>query len=216
MTGRFIGLRLARHRRGAEGHHRAFRQFRGGEQIASAFAIAVTMALLERLKPTRILEVGSGIGTLTSVLTSAGGPVYWVEDNEFCIAEMCWHLSSKERLGLIRGLGYLNDLVVVDGDQIKPGTALGVLKYRGWMLVEGNRRAWREGLRGPRPFAEVNLRPFDRSKGVWLLAFEPTLSLRVRFGLERLWQTGLSVLARAWSVLSGTPTYHGKRRPVNV
>ena len=99
----------------------------------------------------------------------------------------------------------------MDGDQITPSTALGLLKHRGWMLVEGNRRTWRAGLKyGYRPFTAVNLRPFDRSKGVWLLAFEPTPALRLGFALERAWQRVLIIASRFWTGLTGAPYYHGK------
>jgi len=101
----------------------------------------------------------------------------------------------------------------VDGDQVAPATALGLLKHRGWMLVEGNRRTWRAGLKyGYRPFTAVNLRPFDRSKGVWLLAFEPTQRLRLAFALERAWQGILTVASRCWSWLTGSHYSHGKKR----
>ena len=102
---------------------------------------------------------------------------------------------------------------MVDGDQIRPNIALGLLASGGWMLVEGNRRTWRAGLKsGYRDFIEVNLRPFDRSKGVWLLAFEPSTALRVGFALERGWQRVLEATSQVWSILTGATYSHGKRR----
>lgn len=215
MTGRFIGLHLAPYRLPAEAHHAEFRQRAGSEQIASAFAIGGLHALLDRLAPRRVLEVGSGIGTLTAILTARCERVHAVEDHAWCTQAMLTNLNAASRVHLGVGLGYLHDLIVVDGDQITPATALGLLKHRGWMLVEGNRRTWRAGLKyGYRPFTAVNLRPFDRSKGVWLLAFEPTPRLRLAFALERAWQGLLTLTSRAWSLLTGARVYRGKRRQV--
>ena len=214
MTGRFIGLWLRPWRLPAEAHHAAFRARSGSEQIASAFAIAVLRATLDQLQPARVLEVGSGIGTLTYILTaSSGREVHSVEDNTYCAAELRRNLAGVQHGRISPGLGHLHQLIVVDGDQIKPNIALGLLARGGWILVEGNRRTWRAGLKyGYRDFIAVNLRPFDRSKGVWLLAFEPSPTLRLGFALERGWQWVLEVTYRVWSVLTGATPYNGKRR----
>ena len=213
MTGRFIGLSLKKYRRPAAQHHAAFRTLAGSDQIASPFALTALMALLERIQPARALEIGSGIGTMTSLLTHFGCQTHTVEDNAFCATQMRKNLEGWAEYRLSQGLGYLHHLIVVDGDQIKPNIALGLLSRGGWMLVEGNRRAWRAGLKyGYRDFTAVNLRPFDRSKGVWLLAFEPTPALRLGFAIERAWQRVLDVTSRAWALLTGAPSYNGKRR----
>lgn len=213
MTGRFIGLNLNRWRVPAMEHYRSISREPGSEQIASPFALQVLLAVLEQRQPERVLEVGSGIGTMTQLLTAEDRKVYIVEDNAWCLEQMRRRLTRPDRLGL--GVGFLHRLIIVDGDQLSPRAALEVLAWDGWILVEGNRRRWRAELRtiSHRRFVEVNLRPFDRSKGVWLLVFEPTRAMRIAFGLERLWQAGLSVLSRVWSVLTGAPTFHGKRRP---
>ena len=210
MTGRFIGLEIGKYRASAAQHHADFRAMSGSEQIASPFAITVLRATLERLQPARILEIGAGIGTLTALLARHGQQVHVVETDSFCQAQLLrapfWHRLSP-------GLGYLHHLIVVDGDQVKPNIALGLLARGGWMLVEGNRRNWRAGLKyGYREFTAVNLRPFDRSKGVWLLAFEPSPALRLGFALERGWQLVLEATSRIWSLLTGATFYDGKRR----
>ncbi len=213
MTGRFIGLGIRKYRRPAAQHHAAFRQLAGSDQIASHFALTVLMAALERLQPERVLEVGSGIGTMTALLTNFGCETHAVEDNPWCATQMRKNLSDWAEYRLSPGLGYLHPLIVVDGDQIRPNIALGVLARWGWILVEGNRRAWRAGLKyGYRPFAAVNLRPFDQSKGMWVLAFEPSPAIRLGFALERGWQRILGFTSRAWSLLTGATYYHGKRR----
>jgi hypothetical protein len=213
MTGRFIGLGIRKYRRSAEAHHADYRARSGSDQIASPFALAVLRATLEIVQPARVLEVGSGIGTMTALITSFGCEVYEVEDIALCRAALRRNLADWQVRRLSPGLGYLHSLIVVDGEQIRPNIALGLLKRGGWMLVEGNRRPFRAGLKyGYRDFVTVNLRPFDRSKGVWLLAFEPTPRLRLAFALERGWQRVLDFTSRAWSVLTGATHYHGKRR----
>lgn len=213
MTGRCIGLRFRKYRRPAARHHAAFRALAGNDQIASPFALTALMALLEYLQPVRALEVGAGIGTMTSLLTNFGCQTHAVEDNAFCATQLRKNLEGWAEYRLSEGLGYLHHLIVVDGDQVKPNIALGLLALGGWMLVEGNRREWRAGLQhGYRDFVAVNLRPFDRSKGVWLLAFEPTPLLCLAFALERGWQRVLGLTSRAWSLLTGATQYQGKRR----
>jgi len=210
MTGRFLGLHLRPFRLLAESHHRAMRQEPGSEQIASAFALEVLMALLDKLKPRRVLEVGAGIGTMTAILIRHAEKVYVVEDNTWCAAQMRKYLPDAQ-IGI--GLGYLHHLTVVDGDQLPPLIVTSLLKRGGWVLVEGNRRHWRDGLRiSRRPHVAVNLRPFDQSKGAWLIAFEPSPRLRMAFALERAWQGVLAVASRAWSLLTGAQAYNGKRR----
>lgn len=213
MTGRFIGLALRKYRRPASQHYADFRTLSGSEQIASPTALTVLMATLERLQPERVLEVGTGIGTMTSILTHFGCQTHTVEDNAFCATQMRKNLIGWAEYRLSSGLGYLHHLIVVDGDQIKPNVALGLLRRGGWMLVEGNRREWRAGLEsGYRLFTAVNIRPFDRSKGMWVIAFEPSPRLRLGFALERVWQNILDVTSRAWALLTGVPSYRGKRR----
>lgn len=213
MTGRFIGLAIGKYKAAAAQHHADFRAMSGSDQIASPFAIAVLRATLETVQPGRVLEIGSGIGTMTDILTTFGCVVHEIEDNAFCRAELRRNLADWQVRRISPGLGYLHSLIVVDGDQVRPNIALGLLRQTGWILVEGNRRTWRAGLKcGSREFTAVNLRPFDQSKGMWVLAFEPTPALRLGFAAERLWQGALSFLSRAWSYLSGATSYHGKRR----
>ena len=128
MAGRFIGLSIRKYRRSAVEHHAAFRALAGSDQIASAFAIAVLRATLERLQPARVLEIGSGIGTMTEILTSFGCEIQEVEDNAFCRAALRRNLPDWAVRRIAPGLGYLHHLIVVDGDQISPNVALGLLE----------------------------------------------------------------------------------------
>lgn len=109
-----------------------FDQFRprpGSDFIASGFALAAIAALVERRTPTSILEIGSGIGTITVAILDAqdrvgasDGSYVGVEDVPFCLEQLDANLGARrDRVTFVPtaaaappGAGPF-DLVVVDG-----------------------------------------------------------------------------------------------------
>jgi len=218
VTGRFLGIAVDND--SGSMFHNLFARQAGSEQIASPFALAVLAGLFWRFLPPKALEVGAGIGTMTALLCWRGVEIDYVEDSVWC----------RERLRAMlpyRGIQELRTaslvptypLAVIDGDQLPAGQVVPMLLRGAWIFVEGNRRRWRADLAHycritRRGVAAVHLRPFDRSKGVWLIQLDPTVGWRLRFALERGWQAVLTGASRAWSWLTGSTYYRGKRRQV--
>ena len=214
MTGWFLGLRyLGAHLWAAQDRHAEYAAKVGSDQIASAFAIGVIDALCAKIEPASILEVGAGIGTLTSMLAGYGS-VEYVEDDDWC-RNILAHLPARELAH--QGFNRRFALAVVDGPQLMPSRLEPMMLAGSWVVVEGNRRRWRELFSRAcrvmgRPCISVNLRPFDRSKGVWLIKLNPTAWDRVAFGLERVWQWTLEAAVR----LTGSENRRGKRRAMET
>lgn len=163
----------------------------GSQEIASAFALWQIWTLYCDRRPETVCEVGAGIGTITYLLAQwrIGGAAYLaVEDNAWCIEQ------AKLNLGRWAGtvLWYDRvpdygafDMVIVDGPQIDLSRTA-VLNERATVIFEGNRRDQRQRLESAlkeesRPFGRVNLKPEDRSKGIWVYQLEPTAEEQWRF-----------------------------------
>jgi predicted O-methyltransferase YrrM len=101
----------------------------GSGYIASGFALSVIADLVARRQPGAVLEIGSGIGTITTAVLEAsdrsGGVVarhVAVEDVAFCVEQLEANLGERRRevevLERARDLdpaGGAFDLVIVDG-----------------------------------------------------------------------------------------------------
>ncbi|MEZ5179681.1 MAG: hypothetical protein R2746_15775 [Acidimicrobiales bacterium] len=102
----------------------------GSGYIASGFALGWIIDLVERRRPERILEVGSGIGTITSAVleardrTGAGGLHVAVEDGPFCLEQFAANLGPRaaevvvvpRAADVVAAVGHVAfDLVIVDG-----------------------------------------------------------------------------------------------------
>ena len=105
----------------------------GSGYIASGFALGHIMALVERRRPERILEVGSGIGTITAAVQAARdrcgtrGLHVAVEDVPFCLEQFVANLGPRAREVVVVAraadvaprVGPVEfDLVIVDGGDI--------------------------------------------------------------------------------------------------
>jgi precorrin-6B methylase 2 len=130
----------------------------GAVGIASAHAIDGLIRAMERFRPSRILEVGAGIGTLTFAILDAadrlglGARVVTVETHPFCLEQLGRNLARfggrYELVADTRGAGGPFDLVVIDGGGDLPGDMrrmdLGGLVARGGVVfVEGGRAGQR-------------------------------------------------------------------------
>ena len=130
--------------------YREFRAKPESQRIAGEFALIELSRLLTRIKPKHVLEIGTGIGTITKLLlTHPDRPVQITatEANRVCLAELAKNLAGVplDGLTLVKSAVELDtadhyDLVIFDGtldkekqyQVFRPGT---------WCFVEGSRRA---------------------------------------------------------------------------
>jgi protein-L-isoaspartate O-methyltransferase len=150
--------------------------------IASMHAIGGLLRLIRRKRPARVLEIGSGIGTLTYAIAASqsrdvperGRIFYTVENHPFCIAEMEKNLAGLDelytRVGSVGEIpGDLRfDLIVVDGGGDLPND-MGVMRFAdrlakgGVIFVEGGRGFQREQIEkwyGHRPRLYAKMQSF--------------------------------------------------------
>lgn len=140
----------------AREHVAQYRKKPGSERIATEFALAHISALQYAHSPARILEFGTGIGTIADFLLShpnAPAHVTATETNEFCIDQFGHNLARHEsgKVRLVTGLEELLeikpdfDLVIFDGgffvdEQFR------FLTNGTMCLVEGNRASTRADI----------------------------------------------------------------------
>lgn len=190
--------------------HRAFAAQAGAEQIATEFAMRGLWRWLCRVQLEKILEVGTGIGTLTSLLADyamrSGAHLVTVEDDDWCRAQAQAHLKGlgEHATFLARIPDECFDFVVVDGPQIRAADWR-VLSAGGTAFFEGNRRGQRFdlhhelcGVRAdpPSTMVEANWRPPDRTKGYWLIRTMPSVAERAWFAAVRVREWCLDLAPR--------------------
>ena len=172
---------------------RRFRDLPHSDQVATAFALAAVMRLVSRVRPKKVLELGAGIGTLSAAILRAGPPqVLAVVERE------AWCREEWDRNVQVDGIGttlfrlrdwptypFPADLLVVDDWlPVRYSLVEPCVGRRALVFLEGNRvieRAIiREGLRtAGRRVAVVNRRPWNRSKGFWLMQADATAWERI-------------------------------------
>ena len=152
--------------------------------IASEYAISGLINAIRHYRPIRILEFGSGIGTLTyTVLRAAadqglnqqpGFTFYTVENNPFCLEQLASNLHDFDADGyhLVAAPDVIPaemkfDLIIVDGGG-DVGNDMGIMAFDnrlnpgGVIFIEGFRRFQRGLIQqwyGSRPHAELSLYP---------------------------------------------------------
>lgn len=133
-----------------------FSELEGAQHIASEFALAHLACVLRSRRPKRALELGAGIGTITSMILAYSGldaEVVTTEANEFCLRQLDRNIDTelKPRLRIIdsaddlAGVETSFDLIVLDGH-------FGVEKVNRFLdagtvcFVEGARQGTRDKL----------------------------------------------------------------------
>lgn len=188
---------------------RIFAEFRakpGSDEIATPFAIEGLTRLLRRCRPHKIIEIGGGVGTLSQVILDHGPTatsLTVLERNAWCGARWGENLAEavvgrcafKLSAWPEKPYGWPErpvDLLVVDDwlpvryDQVEV-----LLGRRALVFFEGNRTVERcivrEGLRAKgRRVAALNRRPWNRSKGYWILRGDATMGERLWWGVGTL------------------------------
>lgn len=190
----------------------------GSREIVSEFALLTLFNLYRDARPARVLEVGSGIGTITAMLAlwkPFKTEITAIEDHAWCQDQARANLQSLTSPLLFfydkLPLHGTYDFVVVDGPQVAMRDLAPALAPQALVTFEGNRRGQRAELEQVlrntgRPFARVNLKPADRTKGLWVYKLNPSRAESVRF-----WKLSLIETCKDWAArLDGRPV--GKRR----
>ena len=180
-----------------------FRVLPGSEQIASEFGLAGVMWWLRRRRPTSIVEVGSGIGCLSTASLAAAPParMVFIEDNAWCrsafernVGPLWW---LKDRLEASFGRV---DFLVIDGGDLRDDY-YAQLALRAVVFFEGRRREQRRACRATlwadgRSWCEAEWKPRDRSKGYAVILTDPTWWERCWFAGVRMREGARDLLAR--------------------
>ncbi len=116
--------------------------------IATRFALRELSKLVSDIKPSRVLEIGAGIGTITSLLLRhEHRPLRLVvtESHPVCLRELAKNIGGLDTSGyqLIRSPSELDrseqfDLVIFDGS-LKDDVQFNVFQAGTWCFVEGTR-----------------------------------------------------------------------------
>ena len=160
-----------------------------------------------------MLEVGSGIGTLTYAACAIAEQLYGpsqrdftliaLEHNPFCRGQLEKNLERfAGRYTLLQNADELPadaapfDLVCMDGPQL---TKVPLLSRRATIYVEGDMRERRQMLTtqlADRRISVANYRPLDRKKGYWLFQLEATPRERATMGARQTFEAAGHALAR--------------------
>jgi predicted O-methyltransferase YrrM len=197
-----------------------FKSLPGSDQMASQHAIGGLMSAIRRYRPATVLEIGSGIGTLTFALVQAFAAlgiddcrITTVEDNEFCLRQLRRNLDGHlHRVNLVHDIGELTgrrfDLIVVDGGNQRDERFMSLLAQRGVLFVEGFRSPQRLLIgRSPRRVAAANVRSMKWDPSLepsggwggayWIFRFEPSPWERLWFTARHVWDGVLVTKRRA-------------------
>lgn len=159
--------------------HERFSTRPGSEHIATRSAIEGLILWLQRTRPRRVLEIGSGIGTLTqatvSTLLDLHGPggfsLVTLEDHPFCRTALRENLASDwAHLTLQASVDELAvdrppDFLITDGGDPTDDRPFRSLAPRATVFIEGDRRPQATRLEeaiGGRRFAEADVRLLRR------------------------------------------------------
>jgi predicted O-methyltransferase YrrM len=207
----------------AEQIYSRFKARSGSDFIASAEAIAGLQSIIGTYRPRSVLEIGSGIGTLTFAIVETyralgvdDDQFATVENNDFCVRQLRANLARElhrvrmfDDIGGVAGQRF--DLIIIDGGAEQDGRFAELLAAGGIIFVEGFRAPQRSLItRLRRSYAVANIRSMRQTDSArqpagwggayWLFKFEPTLSERLHFARRYLWDGVLVTKRRAVKV----------------
>lgn len=185
----------------------AYRARPRSEQIATAFALDGILRWARRCAPARMLDYGSGLGTVTALLTSVvpRASIVTVERHPDFRLPTDRHTLADALDSAPYGLVVVDDAL----DTHEAGRlVLRGLARRAVLVLEGNRDAERGALLGMlraagRRHCAADWKPADRSKGYRVIRCEPTRTERVWFAAVRVREGLRDVAARRRGVRPG-------------
>jgi protein-L-isoaspartate O-methyltransferase len=194
---------------------KTFKALPDSEHIATKYAIKGLLKWLRRREPSRVLEIGPGIGTLTFAILSACENVSLTTvEMRPPIGEIC-KKNLHEQEGTYRlihtgdeiGPALPWDFVVIDGG-VQDERYVNNIAKGGTIFVEGymdKKLKQIHEVHQNRKFAETNFRPMDGTKGYSIFRFEPSPVEVVRFGFNNQLNRVKSLIRR---------TLHLRSQPV--
>lgn len=159
-----------------------FKSVPGAGGIASEHAIGGLIKIIKKKRPKKILELGSGMGTLTyTIMASLGNffgkefsyDFYTVENDEFCLGQLKKNLEGFEdkytvinNTSEVLSKGTQFNLIVIDGgsnlpSDMGPMNIENMVERKGVIFIEGYRRYQREMIKkwyADRNYITVNIR----------------------------------------------------------
>ncbi|MDP3741144.1 MAG: hypothetical protein Q8R08_02335 [bacterium] len=177
--------------------YKLFKNKEGSAHIAGVGAIKNIIDICVVDKPRTVLEMGSGIGTIThALLKFSDALIDGYESNQWCLGQIEQNIGNENRLHIVKSYRMLPpkteyDLVIVDGgtggggdiDDGKMRTVYLFLKYLdriGKVLVEGSRAGQRtfirRALKDKYSFRPIRYRPGGGELGSTLYLLRPTRS----------------------------------------
>ena len=200
----------------------------GVEGIASSFAITMLLRVLKKHSPRRILELGSGIGTMTYAICwhisrksdSRRETIkfHTVENNEYCIDQIERNLDEFRgvyaRFNSVADAQAIEkeyDLIIVDGGGDLPGD-MGIMDFgamlgrKGVILIEGSRGYQRNRVKEwykDRKCIEIFLKHTPKRKSkLRLFFFEPYISQRIYYRIVEIAYRVRFAAAMRWMLMS--------------
>lgn len=191
-----------------------FSKLPGSQYMASEHAIRGLIRCLVRRRPTSVLEVGAGIGTLTfasvtilakcqeNMGSRSNTRIIAIENNEFCLSELRKNLAEWwDSFQVIEDISGLPDeagdfdFVIIDGGECDH-RYFSKLGKGATLFVEGHRGQQRdllESVSKNRRYVRAGFLTLSlRGKGgYWIYQFEPSATDQLLFGL-------MNFYARAW------------------
>ena len=162
--------------------HQQFIGKSGSGRIASEFSLLQLSRLIRLRKPKRVLEIGSGIGTVSQLVLAHAERVehlFSIEENEFCRSAIkknltvhglqIWSLLNSQK-ELPTDLTF--DLIIFDGNQYEDAT-FDLLRSETAVFVDGKRQETRDELAAYCQQAGLRLR-LHQYTGGWRMVLRGT------------------------------------------
>lgn len=141
-----------------EKRFKAFANSEGSEYIASEYALYQILKMVKIYRPKRILEVGVGIGTISSTVLDLNKErvlemeVFGTEANDFCVEQIEKNIMPKENFFLYKDLSQLPDqlkfdFIIVDGAEDRLKSLKERINPSAIIVVEGDRQDQTETIK---------------------------------------------------------------------
>ena len=206
----------------AQNVYRKFSTIEGNKHIASLYALTKIVDIVDENRPSTILEIGLGIGSVSDAILGfvnrhnlkvgyAG-----TEANEFCLSQLPLNLGAHfEKISIFSDVDQIPkqnryDLIIVDGSDASLEKLTDLVSDHAVIFIEGDRAPQEERIRKLFPkhiycqsissFRNPDYGPFSEkhwSSGGKLIYVNPTIGQRISHFREKL-RTAFLYRKRTW------------------